>query len=200
AASARSAEAQLKVAAADYERQQNLFKEGAVSQRDVDAAEAAWRSAQATESAATRKSLDTEVRAPVAGVIATRSVEGGDRPGDGDPMFRLVNTSELEFEATVPSEFVPSLHVGSPVRLTVTGFAAGSVQGHVARINAAVDEATRQVKVYVRVPNADGKLVGGLFASGNVVSQESRESPAAPGGASRDGGGQQFPLVPRARE
>ncbi len=193
-AAAKSAEAQLKVAAADYERQQNLFKEGAVSQRDVDAAEAAYRLAQAAEAQATKRWEDAVVRAPVSGVISVRSVESGDRPGDGDPMFRLVNTSELEFEATIPSEFVPRIHVGSPVRLTVTGFPAGGVQGQVARINAAVDEATRQVKVYVRVGNPGG-LVGGLFASGSVVTQESRETLAAPTAGIRGDGARRYALV-----
>jgi RND family efflux transporter MFP subunit len=194
-AEARSAQAQLKIAAADYDRQKNLFKEGAVSQRDVEAAEAAWRVAQATESDATRRREDASVRAPVAGVISVRSVESGDRPGDGDPMFRLVNTSELEFEATVPSEFVSRIHVGSLVRLTVTGQPSGAVQGHVARINAAVDEATRQVKVYVRVPNSGAKLVGGLFASGSVVTQEARETLAAPSAGIRGEGDARFAMV-----
>jgi RND family efflux transporter MFP subunit len=194
-ATARSAQAQLKIAASDFERQKNLFQEGAVSQRDVETAEAAWRMAQATESQATRKWEDASVRAPVAGVIAVRSVEAGDRPDSGDPMFRLVNTSELEFAATVPSEFVPSIRVGSTVRLTVTGFAAGSVEGHVARVNAAVDDATRQVKVYVRVPNPGGKLVGGLFASGSIVTQEVRGTLAAPSAGLHGEGATRFALV-----
>jgi RND family efflux transporter MFP subunit len=194
-AAAKGAQAQLKMAASDYERQKNLFKEGAVSQREVESAEAAWRLAQANEVQATKHWEDTDVRAPIAGVISVRSVEAGDRPGDGDPMFRLVNTTELEFEATVPSEFVPRIHVGSPVRLTVTGFAAGGVEGRVARINAAVDEATRQVKVYVRVPNPGGRLVGGLYSSGSIVTQESRATLAAPSASVRADATGSFAMV-----
>ena len=44
---------------------------------------------------------DATVRSPIAGVVAVRSVQSGDRVSAGDPLFRVVNTRELEFEATV---------------------------------------------------------------------------------------------------
>lgn len=194
-AAARSGEARLKMAKADYERNQNLFKEGAVSKHDLEAAEAAYHEAQATAAASGHKAQDATVRAPLAGVISVKSVETGARPDAGDPMFELVNTAELEFEATIPSEFVPQIAVGAPVQLSVTGYPAGSIGGYVARINAAVDPATRQVKVYVRVANPGGRLVGGLFASGTIVTKEARGALAAPTAAVRIEGGQQFAMV-----
>lgn len=181
-----SARAQLKSAQADHERMQNLFKEGAVSQRDVESAEAAWRAAQAGEAFAARRAADAVVRAPFAGVVATRSAQTGDRVGAGEPLFVIADTRELEFEATVPSEYVALVRPGAAVRLTVTG-AAGDIAGRVARVNTTADPATRQVKVYVRVPNGAGKLVGGLFASGQVLTREARSALAVPTEAVRDG-------------
>jgi len=192
---ARSAEAQLKIASDDYERQKNLFKEGAVSQHDVESAEGAFKVAQANESQASKKSADANVRSPINGVVSVRSVESGDRPEAGDPMFEIVNTADFEFEATVPSEFIPHIQVGAPVRLNVPGFPAGAVQGKVARVNAAVDAATRQVKVYVHVPNPGGKLVGGLYASGNIVTEESRQALAAPASGVRGEGASTYAMV-----
>jgi RND family efflux transporter MFP subunit len=188
APSAASAEAQLTSAAADYERSKNLFAAGAVAQRDVDAAEAQWRAAQANAAQATKSMRDAVVRAPVAGVISKRHVQSGDRVGDGDPMFNLVNTRELEFAAMVPSEYVGGVRVGAPVRLEVTGF-NGIVDGRIARVNASADEATRQVRVYVVVPNPGGRLVGGLFASGKLVTEETRGAVAVPSAAVRGGSG-----------
>lgn len=194
-AAAASSKAQLKIASEDYERQQNLFKEGAVSQHDVESAEAAFKVAQANEAKDSKKWDDANVRSPINGVVSVRSVESGDRPADGDPMFEIVNTAELEFEATVPSEFIPHIKVGAPVRLSVSGFPAGGVQGHIARVNAAVDAATRQVKVYVNVPNPGGKLVGGLYASGSIVTEESRQALAAPASSVRGEGDATFAMI-----
>lgn len=192
---AASAEAAWTVARADHERMRNLFAEGAVSKREVEGAEAQLRAAEAQWAAAASRLADAEVRAPIAGVIAARHVQGGDRLGEGDPLFMLVNTAELEFEATVPSAHVPFLAPGMPVRLDVSGFPAGGVRGRVARVNATADPATRQVKVYVRVPNPGGRLVGGLFASGSIVTKEAVRALAVPGAAVHDADGEAWVMV-----
>ncbi len=177
---ALSAEAQRRMAASDYERMQNLFKEGAVSQRDVENAEVALRAAEATEAQAKKRLDEATVRAPVSGVISQRAAESGDRVKDGDLLFQLVNTSELEFEATVPSEYVASVKVGVPVAIGVTGLPDAGVSGRVSRVNPTADAATRQVKVYVTVPNPGGRLVGGLFASGRIVLRQVKGAVAVP--------------------
>lgn len=176
---ALSAEAQERVAAADYERMQNLLKEGAVSERDVEAALVGLRAAEATAAAARQRLSESDVRAPVSGVIAERHVQAGDRVQDGDPLFRLVNIDELEFQAAVPSAHAAEVRVGASVALALSGF-PGGVSGRVARVNATADPATRQLQVYVTVPNRRGQLVGGLFASGRIVLREARGVLALP--------------------
>jgi RND family efflux transporter MFP subunit len=85
---------------------------------------------------------------------------------------------------------------GAPVLLAVTGVADANLAGRVARVNATVDAATRQVKVYVTVPNGGGRLVGGLFASGRVVLRQVNGAVAIPASAVRsDTGGKAYVLV-----
>ena len=193
---ALSAEAQRRLAASDHERMQSLFKEGAVSERDVENAEVTLRAAEANEAQARKKLDESTVRAPSDGVISQRAVDSGDRVKDGDLLFQLVNTSELEFAATVPSEYVADVRVGAPVVLVVTGATDAGLSGRVSRVNATVDAATRQVKVYVAVQNRAGRLVGGLFASGRIVLRQVKSAVAVPETAlRRDGGGQAYVLV-----
>ncbi len=194
--SALSAEAQRRKAASDYARMQNLFTEGAVSEQDVENAEVALRSAEANEAQA-RKGLDeATVRAPMGGVISQRAVDSGNRVKDGDLLFELVNTAELEFEATVPSEYIGNVRPGAPVVLAVTGVTDAGLGGRVARVNATVDPATRQVKVYVTVPNRGGRLAGGLFASGRIVLREVKSAVAVPqAGVRTDAGGRNYVLI-----
>ncbi|MBI5837106.1 MAG: efflux RND transporter periplasmic adaptor subunit [Candidatus Eisenbacteria bacterium] len=196
APAAASAEAQLKMARADHERMRNLLKEGAVSERDLEGAEAAHRAAESAAAAA-RKSLDeATVRSPVDGVVAARFVQSGDRVKDGVPMFQVVNTARLEFEATVPSEHISRVHVGAPVGLNVSGYPEGEVSGRVARVNASADPATRQVRVYVEVANPGGKLVGGLFASGRIVTASAGAVLCVPrAGLRRDPAGKSYVWV-----
>jgi RND family efflux transporter MFP subunit len=193
---ALSAEAQRRMAASDYERMQNLFKEGAVSQRDVENAEVSLRAAEAGEALARKKLNESTVRAPSSGVISQRAVDSGDRVKDGDLLFQLVNTSELEFAATVPSGYAADVRAGAPVVLAVTGATGAGLSGRVSRVNATVDPATRQVKVYVTVSNRDRRLVGGLFATGRIVLREVKGAVAVPQTAlRRDSGGKAYVLV-----
>jgi RND family efflux transporter MFP subunit len=193
---AASARAQLRMAQADHQRMQSLYQEGAVAQRDVETAEVALRSAETAAAAAGKRLDEANIRAPVEGVIAQRFHESGDRVKDGDQLFRLVNTAELEFEATVPSEFVGAVRVNEPTVLSVTGMDGMGVSGQVARVNATADAATRQVKVYVTVRNPNARLVAGLFASGRVVTREVKGALAIPRpGLRHDDQGRTYVLV-----
>jgi membrane fusion protein (multidrug efflux system) len=196
APAAASAAAALRMARADYDRMQNLYKEGAVAEHDVETAEVALKNAQAADAAAARRLAEATIRAPVSGVIAQRLHDAGDRVKDGDQLFRLVNTSELEFEANVPSEYVGDIKIGAPALLTVTGLDSAGVTARVARINATADPATRQVKVYVNVPNPNARMVAGLYASGRLVTREVKGALALPrAGVRRDDQGKTYVLV-----
>ena len=180
APSAASAEAQRRVAESDVQRMKNLEQAGAVSKRDLESAQSTLEAATANAALANERLADVTVRAPFAGVVAERHVKAGDRVSDGDPLFRVVNTSELEFEATVTAEHATALAPGTTVAISVAGIPDGSIAGRISRINATADPATRQVRVYVAVPNPDGRLVGDLFASGRVVLHEAQKALAVP--------------------
>jgi RND family efflux transporter MFP subunit len=195
APAAAGAEAARRVAAADYARMQSLFQEGAVSQRDLDGAEAQLRAAEAQAALAGKRLGEASVRAPFAGVVARRYVQGGDRVSDGDPLFRVVNTDELEFSASVPTEAMAGVRPGAKVALTVSGLDGAVVAGRVSRVNATVDPATRQVKIYVTVPNRDHRLAGDMFATGRVVVREARNAVALPAGAAQTAGGATYAWV-----
>lgn len=189
APAAASADAQRRMAAADYTRMQNLLKEGAVAPRDLENAEAAFKAAEAGAALAHKRLEEATVRAPFDGVIAQRFVQSGDRLGDGDRLFRVVNTDELEFAASVPTEALDRVRPGAAVALTVSGLEGVTVTGRVARVNSTVDAATRQVKIYVNVNNHDHRLAGDMFASGRIVLAGARGVLAIPSEGVRPGPG-----------
>ena len=57
--------------------------------------------------------------------------------------------------------------------------------GKVARVSPTVDPSTRSVTVYVQIPNADGSMKGGTFASGRVVSRTVPDALVVPAAAVR---------------
>jgi multidrug efflux pump subunit AcrA (membrane-fusion protein) len=56
------------------------------------------------------------------------------------------------------------------VNFTVSGYPGRQFVGHIVRVNPTADPTTRQVRIYVSIPNAGRTLVGGLFATGRMSS------------------------------
>lgn len=183
--------AQSEVATAQWNLEQTseLFKAGAVSERDHKAAEQSLVAAKARLAAAAARvratsSLvrDTRVLAPVSGTIARRLIENGEHVARGAALFTLVRSNQLELAAAVPARQANAVRVGQVVHFTADGRA---FDGRVARVSPTVDPTTRSVTVYVQVPNADGAVKGGTFATGRVVSRTVGDALVVPAAAVR---------------
>jgi membrane fusion protein, multidrug efflux system len=114
------------------------------------------------------------VTASTSGIVSEKSVSTGAVVTPGMPLFTIVDLATLQLEATVPSDAIGQINVGSPVDLEVRGYAGERFLGTIRRIAPSVDAATGQVRVYVSILNPGKRLVGGLFAEGTVrsVSQQ----------------------------
>jgi membrane fusion protein (multidrug efflux system) len=177
----RSAKLALDNATRDAERQQRLEAAGAVAPRDVEAAQRALAAAQAAMAdaqsrltAAQQQQGKTTFRAPFDGVVSERPVNAGDVVQPGTAIATVVNPASMRLEGSVPAEQLSSLKIGTPVIFTVNGYGTQTFTGRIDRINPTADPATRQVRVYVTIPNEKSTLVGGLFADGRVATESRR--------------------------
>jgi membrane fusion protein (multidrug efflux system) len=176
----RSAENQLNVARREAERTEKLVSAGALAARDLDvvnnnvtAAEAQVADAKSRLASADRALGDTVIRAPLQGIVSKRSVNAGDVVSNGTELFTIIDPSSMKLEASVPSDDLSTLRVGATVEFTVRGYDT-PFRGRIERIAPQADATTRQVPIYVAIPNVGGRLVAGLFAEGRVVSQSAR--------------------------
>ena len=170
-----AAQSELATAQWNLEQTNELYKAGAVSERDYKAAQQGVTTAKARLAAAQSRvratsSLvrDTRVQAPTSGVISRKLVENGEHVARGAGLFTLVKSDVLELAAAVPARQANAVRVGQAVHFAADG---RSFEGKVARVSPTVDPTTRSVAVYVQIPNASGALKGGTFASGRVVSR-----------------------------
>ena len=171
----RSARNQLEVARREAARTEELVKAGALAARDLDLARSAVTTVEAqvadaqSRLAATQTQLaDTVVRAPINGIVSDRAVNVGDVVSPGTALFTIIDPSSMRLEASVPSQALKELRVGASVRFTVRGYDQ-TFEGRIQRISPQADPITRQVPIYVSIPNVGGRLVAGLFAEGRVV-------------------------------
>ncbi len=176
----------LQVAESNARRARTLSEAGAIAAQQAEQAESGLEAAraQAADSAA-RATLAEElaakarVRAPFPGVVALRQVSLGDIVASGTPLFTVIDPSRLQFEASIPAARLGEARPGARVDFIVTGFPRQAFEGRIERVAPAVDPATGQVRLYVDVPNADGRLISGLYAQGRVAATTVK-APAAP--------------------
>ena len=165
------------VAAKDLARNQKLLAAGAIAERDIDqsrrasiAAQAALEDANSRLASAEKAYRSTTVTSPFSGVVSERPVSPGDVVQPGSVLFTVVDPSSMRLEASVPAEQLASIRIGVPVNFTVSGYPGRQFVGRITRINPTADPTTRQVRIYVSIPNAGRALVGGLFANGRMSS------------------------------
>ena len=173
-AAVKSAETALAVATSEVQRTEALVKGGALAARDLEQARNAAASADAQLAAAKARQRstwqqldDTSVKAPFTGIVSERSASLGDNVSPGTELLTIVDPSSMRLEALVPSDAIQQIRPGAKARFTIRG-AAGEFVGMVDRISPSADPVTRQVSIFISVPNAGGKLIAGLFAEGRV--------------------------------
>ena len=200
----RSAEQALAVAEREAERTASLVKGGALAERDLELARSAVAGSQAqladarARLASVRQQLeDAVVTAPISGVVSGRPVNAGDVVSPGTPIATIIDLSSMWLEASVQSEALSALTPGTPVEFQVRGYPGQTFEGHIERIAPAADPVTRQVTIFVDVPNTRGRLMAGLFAEGRVTT-ERRQTLVVPATAIDTGG--QSPWALRLRD
>src|SRR5690606_1161771 len=165
---------------------------GAMSEFEFRGAQAAREAAQAQLAAARAQAAGAgeqaqraTITAPIAGEVSNRQVSEGEAVNPGQPLFTVVNTEILELAGQVPVNQAAGVRVGQPVEFSLSAYPGRTFRGEVARVEPTADPATRQVGVYVRLPNPGRQLVGGQFATGRILSGGETEAVVVPATALR---------------
>lgn len=179
-----AAQGELATAQWNLEQTQELYRAGAVAERDLRTAQQAVTTARARVAAAAAREQstgttvrDTRVLAPANAIVERRVVEPGERVARGAELFTLVRNETLELNAAVPERLATRLAPGQTVRFDAAG---RTFEGRVARVSPTIDPDSRSVTVYVQVPNPRGELRGGTFASGVVVARTVESTTVVP--------------------
>jgi RND family efflux transporter MFP subunit len=183
-AAIESAEAALSNAVTEHTRAQTLFEGGAVPRQQLDAAETAKRAATAQRNlaqanlaqaqAALRRARevqrDATLTAPVAGFIVERNYDAGAIPGDL-PVVVVADIRQLKLEAGVSELEAGRLRTGLPASVAIQAKPGEQFSGQLVAIAPEVDARNRHFQIEVRVDNAKGMLLAGMYATARIVLQ-----------------------------
>ncbi len=136
--------------------------------------------AQAALATAKLNLRDAYVRAPVSGIIQTRTVETGQYVQIGTVLASLMRRDPLLLRFQVPEQDAMPLRAGMVVRFSV-GEDTAEHQARVTHVAAAASQASRMVDVTANVLNANRpELRPGAFARVTVPIGATREAPVIP--------------------
>jgi membrane fusion protein, multidrug efflux system len=194
-----SAKAQLRLAEKTRATNQTLLKQNFISQNAFDNSESSYnvsqgsvKSVEAQVQLAQNALRDAVAISPLTGLVAKRHVQPGEKVAFDTPLVTIVDLKDMELQAVVPAVDVPELAIGKAVELVIDGFGERRFSGRVERINPATEPGTRSILVYVGIPNAEGALRGGMFATGRIALAASVPVATLPATAVRVEGGQAF--------
>jgi membrane fusion protein (multidrug efflux system) len=201
-----NAKATLALAQGDFDRARMLFEKKLLSQAEFDqrsaqaevtrrqydiARNSAVQQYQALLAARARVSLarkalaDTVVKAPFTGVVGERLVSVGDYVTRGTKVASVMRTNPLRVELTVPQQLSADVAVGRAVSLEVDSVPGKRFAGQVRYVSPALQTDSRTLIVEAVVPNQDGSLRPGSFATAQIEQASSSPAVLVPAGAVR---------------
>ncbi len=184
-------EADLALQRATLKRQEQLFtskvnsnqqldeqraKEGVsssavdVGRADIVLAEANLKAATADLNRIQTLLQYTKIVAPFDGVVTKRFINPGElvqsatssRPAT--PLFTCQQLNVVRVFAEVPEASATTIRQGWPAQVRLYGPTGKTINGSVTRIAAALDPATRTMRVEIDLPNDDERLLPGMYA------------------------------------
>lgn len=178
----RAAQAAGQEAAAGVESAQAALAESeagvTTAQAGRRAAEARLRVAQADLARAKTMLAYTEIRAPFTGVITRREVDTGHyvQPTQtGRPLLVITRCDSVRVFTDVPELEAAMVDPGDPATLRVQALPGRQFEGTITRTSWSLDAANRSLQAEIDLPNPEGLLRPGMYATARILLDERAE-------------------------
>jgi len=161
----RAARARAELTSKTVERFRKLRETDAISQQELDVAEADRRTAQAQLDQAEQNLRDSRIVAAKDGVVLARHVNSHVTVSPGQPVLRFADTSLMSVELGLPERLIGQVAPGDEVDVAVSALEGlPPFKGRVSEVGVAASGEGRLFRVVIDVPNPDGLLRSGMTA------------------------------------
>ena len=163
AEAAQSAQSQLAVAQAQYERSKQLRQQNFISQAGLDKAKADYDAARATAAQAGVGLGYATVTAPIAGVVARRHTELGEMAAPGKSLVTVYDPAGLRVIANIPQYRLQEMRGAKSARIEFPELNR-SVDAASFTLLPTADADTHVSQVRVNLPAGQADVRPGMFA------------------------------------
>lgn len=173
-------EAQARLDAITYTRDQKQFAVDAVSKAQLDTDRANLDAANAQVAAQKALMAEKVVRAPFSGRLGIRQVDLGEYLQPGTAIVTLEQLDPLFVDFYLPQQEVARLHVGQVVDVGVDADPGQIYKAKITAIGATVDSSTRSIAVRAILHNPSLQLRPGMFTTVSVETGAPQEAITLP--------------------
>jgi cobalt-zinc-cadmium efflux system membrane fusion protein len=177
----------------NYQRAKRLFEQHIASQKEMLEAEAAYLTVKAEFEAAhatlhlyglsneETHQLTWQAKEPISqfpllspfpGIVAEKDLTIGEMVSPERSVYTIADLSTVWIQLDVYEKDLAKVHPGQEVILTTESYPEERFRGAVTYIGVLFNEQTRTVPTRVEIPNQQGRLKPGMFATAIIMAQE----------------------------
>lgn len=147
-----------------YERARQVHAEGSMAPAEFSRIESGLREARAHQGLARRGLQNTQLVAPLGGVVARRGIQPGEHVAPGVPVFTIVAMDPVQVRVGVPEAEIGRVRVGQTATIVIPSLRGFTAEGTVRLVGVAADPVSRTYSVRVALANTEGLLRPGMIA------------------------------------
>lgn len=187
--------ARYRLANAERNRLQGLWKDGVIAESRWLQADAEFKSAAAALDQRRRQLMlaglsneqierleshpdqlaEFELTSPAEGVVLHSEVDTGQTLAAGESAFHVADLSTMWVDVRIPVASLAGIVPGTAATVTVSGRASQPYRGKLQALGAGVDQGTQTITGRVVVDNHDGALRPGLYAKVELQASSARQ-------------------------
>ncbi|MCU0401296.1 MAG: efflux RND transporter periplasmic adaptor subunit [Algoriphagus sp.] len=158
----------------DLQRFSNLVDSDAITKKQFEDTERAFKIAEAQLKAIRKRAEDTQIKAPISGYINEDYYEPGTLVSPGMPLAELINTNPLKLNLNVSEREVATVRLGQKVNVKVNALPNAPQQGIVKFISNKADGAFKY-EVILEITSPSPAIKPGMFGTATFTNSDTAD-------------------------
>ena len=120
------------------------------------------------------------IRAPIAGVVASRDIKPGQHLNVSDVAFRITDTRELIAYLQIPQSELPKFEAGHDASIKVASMPGKAYPARIVRVSPTIDTRNGTFRATAVIDNDRGELAPGMFGRFSITYEEHTDALVLP--------------------
>lgn len=168
-ASFEAAHAQYKIAQLNFEKQQSVYKEKAISELQFKNAQYSRDAAKAQSDLMKARFGRTRIKSPIDGIFDENYYDEGEFAPPAVPIAHIVNVRTVKIAAEVTERYASLVQIGNLVRIVPDTSPGDTLEGRINYVGASVSASNRTLLVEIHIQNQELHLKPEMITRVSIV-------------------------------